>query len=186
VIYDCFGVLVSESWIAFKHRYFGDDADRAREATDLMQQADAGLLPQAEFIRQVAKLSGISEQQVRAELDGNLPNEALFAYIRNELKPQYKIGMLSNAGANWLHELFNEDQLSVFDAITLSYETGVTKPSTEAYEVIAAKLGVNPYEAIFVDDQERHCAGARDAGMPALLFTGFEQFRTDLEEILAK
>jgi putative hydrolase of the HAD superfamily len=185
VIFDCFGVLVSESWIAFKHRHFADDAEKVREATDLMQQADAGLLSQADFIHQVAVLSGLSERQVRAELDGNLPNEALFAYIRDELKPKYRIGMLSNAGADWLHELFTDDQLALFDATALSFETGVTKPSTEAYEAIASKLGVEPQEAIFIDDQERHCAGAREAGMQALLFTGFEQFRSDLESLLA-
>jgi HAD superfamily hydrolase (TIGR01509 family) len=186
VIFDCFGVLVSESWIAFKRRHFADDDVKAREATELMQQADAGLLDQADFIHRVAMLSGLSEQQVRAELDGNLPNEALFAYIRDELKPKYKIGMLSNAGANWLRELFSDDQLGLFDATALSFETGVTKPSTEAYETIAGKLGVEPAEAVFVDDQERHCGGARDAGMPAILFTGFERFRSDLEKLLAK
>lgn len=184
IIFDCFGVLVSESWIAFKRRHFADDAAKAQEATDIMQQADAGLLSQPDFIRQVAELSGISEHEVVRELDGNLPNEALFAYIRDKLKPKYKIGMLSNAGANWLRELFTDEQLKLFDATALSYETGVTKPSPEAYEAAAGLLGVEPAEAVFVDDQERHCVGAREAGMPAILFTGAEQLQVDLEAVL--
>jgi putative hydrolase of the HAD superfamily len=123
---------------------------------------------------------------VRKELDKNLPNEALFEYIETVLKPKYKVGMLSNAGADWLSELFTEDQLALFDATALSYETGITKPDTAAYQAIADTLDVGPAECVFVDDQERHCTGAREAGMQAILFKGFEQFKADLERLLAQ
>lgn len=184
IIFDCFGVLVSESWLAFKKRHFDGDSTRTDEATSLMQQADAGLLSQLDFISQIAELSGLSPEQVRDELDGNQPNEALFDYIRTELKPKYKIGMLSNAGADWLSELFTHEQLALFDAVALSFEMGFTKPEVDSYLSIAQKLGVEPQECVFLDDQERHCTGAREAGMVSILFTGFEEARSDLEEIL--
>lgn len=184
IIFDCFGVLVSESWLAFKQHHFDGDSARANEATSLMQQADAGLLSQQDFISQVAELSGLSPDQVRDELDGNQPNEALFDYIRTELKPNYKVGMLSNAGADWLSELFTREQLALFDAVALSFEMGFTKPEAGSYLEIAQKLEVEPQECVFLDDQERHCTGAREAGMASILFTGFEQARADLKKIL--
>jgi putative hydrolase of the HAD superfamily len=186
VIFDCFGVLVSESWLAFKQRHFGDDAERAGEATNLMQQADAGLLSQRDFIHQIAELSGIPEDQVRHELDTNQPNAALFDYIQSELKPHYKIGMLSNVGGDWLHKLFSDEQVELFDALALSFETGITKPAEQAYITAADKLGVAVGECVFVDDQERHCTGAREAGMQAILFKSFEQARGELDKLLAK
>lgn len=38
----------------------------------------------------------------------------------DDLKPDYKIGFLSNAGANWLDELFIWQQ--AFDEVVLSYQ----------------------------------------------------------------
>jgi HAD superfamily hydrolase (TIGR01509 family) len=186
VIFDCFGVLVSESWLAFKQHHFDGYSVRADEATSLMQQADAGLLSQIDFVDQVAELSGLSPEQVRDELDGNQPNEPLFEYIKTELKPKYKIGMLSNAGADWLSELFTEEQLALFDAVALSFEMGFTKPEVDSYLKIAQKLEVEPQECVFLDDQERHCTGAREAGMASILFKGYEQARADLEKILTE
>ena len=186
IIFDCFGVLVSERWLAFKREYFGHDKQLSQEATDLMSQADAGLLARDEFVTRIAQMAGIDEKAVHTYLDRNAPNEELFAYIKGSLKPHYKIGMLSNAAADWLPQLFTEEQLALFDATTLSYEAGVTKPDERAYHHIAAKLGVKPEECVFVDDQERHCAGARDAGMQTVYYQDFIQMRRNLEKILTK
>jgi FMN phosphatase YigB (HAD superfamily) len=44
---------------------------------------------------------------------------------------------------------------------------------------------VQPEECIFVDDQERHVEGAKDAGMTGLVFTDVPQIRTALDALLA-
>lgn len=186
VIFDCFGVLVSEQWLSFKHRYFGHDTQQSQEAADLMQQADAGYISHDEFIAKVAELSGQDEATVNRYLDRNTANEDLFDYIRDELKPHYKIGMLSNAAADWLDELFEPDQLQLFDAISLSFNSGVAKPEAGAYEAIADKLGLSPEQCVFVDDQERHCTGASEAGMRSILYKDLHQLKADLEKLLAK
>ncbi|HLZ15317.1 MAG TPA: HAD-IA family hydrolase, partial [Candidatus Saccharimonadales bacterium] len=155
IVFDCFGVLATDGWLPFKERYFGHDTQKFAAASDLGRAADAGLIDFDEFIGQVSALAQVTDLDARSQIEHNVPNDALFAYIRDALKPKYKIGMLSNAGADWLHELFTPEQVALFDAVALSYEIGVLKPAPRAYEVIAERLGVTPEACVFVDDQER-------------------------------
>jgi HAD superfamily hydrolase (TIGR01509 family) len=185
IIFDCFGVLTSEGWLPFKAERFGDDVGLHQQATELNRQADAGLITHEEFVKSVATLAGIPETELNAALNMNVPNQPLFTYIAEKLKPDYKLGLLSNAATNWLEELFTGKQIELFDAISLSYEEGVPKPHPAAYEKIAGQLGIGLEECVFIDDQERHCRGAREAGMRAILYKDFEQMKSELERILA-
>jgi HAD superfamily hydrolase (TIGR01509 family) len=185
IIFDCFGVLTTEGWLPFKAKYFQGDAELNRQATELNQRADAGLISHQDFLEAVAELANVTPAEVSAAIDVNMANEQLFDYIATHLKSKYKIGFLSNAAANWLKELFTREQLKLFDAISLSYEKGFIKPYPEAYEVIAGQLMLPVEACVLVDDQERHCAGARAAGMQAVLYKDFEQMKGDLEQILA-
>ncbi|HEX8182983.1 MAG TPA: HAD-IA family hydrolase [Candidatus Saccharimonadales bacterium] len=186
VIFDCFGVLTSDAWLPFKRRYFGHDPNLEQQATDLNKQVDAGLADYDDFINGIAELAGMQPTQARAEIANNVANEALFEYMAQFLKPQYKIGLLSNAGANWLDELFGEKQAGLFDAVQLSCDTGFVKPDARAYHGVADALGVAPEACIFIDDQERYCTGARDVGMQAVVYHEFEQCRDELEGLLGR
>lgn len=184
IIFDCFGVLTTEGWLGFKRKHFKGNKTVMDEATEIRRQADSGLLGHNDFIRHVAELAGVSEADVRLSVDRSVPNDELFSYIREHLKPRYKVGLLTNTGRNVLQELFEPADAGLFDAAAMSYETGVTKPHPTAYEAIAYKLGVEPESCIFVDDKESYCRGARDAGMQTILYVDFEQFREELENIL--
>lgn len=184
IIFDCFGVLTTEGWLPFKAKHFSHDQELNKQATDLNKQANAGLIGFDDLVREVAKLANIPATKVAKAIDVNVANEPLLSYIE-KLKQDYKIGMLSNAAANWLDKLFSKEQVKLFDAISLSYEAGFLKPHPVAYKTIANKLGVGIGECIFVDDQERHCVGAREAGMKAIRYEDFDQFKADLEEMLA-
>jgi putative hydrolase of the HAD superfamily len=56
------------------------------------------------------------------------------------------------------------------DAVILSFEVGVAKPDRGIYlAALEALGGVEPAEAVFVDDQARYCDGARDLGIATFL-----------------
>lgn len=184
VIFDCFGVLATEGWLPFKRRHFSHDPGLEQEATDLSKQLNAGRIGYDEFIGQVANLARVSYHLVARQITGNKANTELFEYIEQSLKPRYKIGLLSNAGSNKLHEMFSERQIALFDEIALSYETGAVKPDRRAYEAIVEKLGIDAGQAVFVDDQIRHCTGAREAGLLAVEYKDFPQMKRELEELL--
>ena len=184
IIFDCFGVLTTEGWLPFKAKYFSHDEELSRQATDLNKQANAGLISFDELVKAVAKLANIPVAEAAKAIDVNVANEPLLEYIA-DLKSNYKVGMLSNAAANWLDKLFTPNQVRLFDAISLSYEAGFLKPHPVAYKAIAEKLNVKLNECVFVDDQERHCVGAREAGMQAICYKDLEQMKAELEKILA-
>lgn len=186
VIFDCFGVLVTEGWYAFRDKYFpeGEAGSRRPEALDLHRAANYGAIDYATFEREIAKLARINVEELRANLDNNQPNEPLLAHIAGQLKPRYKIGMLSNAADDWLEELFTPEQRALFDAVVLSYEIRAAKPDARAYQAIAERLGVTPEECVFVDDSERFCTSAREQGMQAIWYQDFASCKAELDRIL--
>lgn len=184
VIFDCFGVLTYDGWLPFKRKHFSGDPELEVQATDLGRQVNSGLLGYGSFVEHLAKMAKTSVREVARAIHDNVPNEELFSYIENELKPKYKIGLLSNTGRNMLEEIFTREELGLFDATALSYEIGSLKPEARAYHVIAERLSVKPEECVFIDDQERHLNGAREVGMQTVIYKDFEQFKHDLEKLL--
>ena len=183
IIFDCFGVLTTDAWLPFKNEHFKGNTEHFDRAGVLNQQSDAGLIGYDDFLREIGYMAGMTGQQVEAAISNNVPNHDLFNYIR-ELKPEYKIGLLSNASGDWLGQLFAPAELEVFDATALSYDTKRTKPAAEAYQIIADRLGEAVEDCVFIDDQDRFVTGAQDAGMRAIWFKGNDQLRQDLQELL--
>lgn len=184
IIFDCFGVLATDGLTPFRQRYFGDNPSLMTEARELGKQVDAGFMDYDDAIQKLAGMAGISGAEVRRQIEHNVPDQALFAYIRTELKPRYKIGMLSNAGDNWLDEIFTKEQIALFDAIALSYEIRAVKPDPRAYDIIAKRLGLPPQACMFTDDQERYCTAASEVGMQTIYYQGFEDFKQRLGALL--
>ncbi len=183
IVFDCFGVLVTEGWYAFRHQYLKDSAVR-QEANDLHRAVNVGMIPYDEFESELHRLSGAPLEIIRSFLDNNRANTPLFEYIREKIAGKYKIGMLSNAGADWLSEMFTPDERKLFDATVLSYQIQAAKPDPVAYQAIADKLGVELAECVFIDDTERFCTGARECGMQAIWFKDNDQSCAELDAIL--
>lgn len=184
VIFDCFGVLVTEGWLPFKRRHFGHGTEQEREITALHRQVDAGLADFRGFADRVAELAHVPAADVLCAFARSVPDEDLFAYIADNLKPKYKIAMLSNVASDRLAQLFVPDQIALFDVLSLSYQTGYVKPDPRAFRTVAEQLGLEPEECVFTDDQERLCTAACEFGMQAITYHNFEQFKLELERIL--
>ncbi|MDB5162327.1 MAG: HAD-superfamily hydrolase, subfamily variant 3 [Candidatus Saccharibacteria bacterium] len=180
IVFDCFGVLVSDGWLAFKHRHFDADKHLFDQVTEINQQVDAAAISYDTFISRVAELAKVNKDDVKNEIEQNLPNLELFDFISTELKNKYPLGILSNAAANWLDELFTPEQLALFDTYALSFEIGAIKPQAIAYVTIAKKLGVELNECVFIDDQLRYCEGAAAVGMKTIHYTDFDSFKSQL------
>jgi putative hydrolase of the HAD superfamily len=72
--------------------------------------------------------------------------------------------------------------LSDLDQLTLSFELGVAKPEERIYRHCLAELGVEPEDAVFVDDRIENVAAARALGMHALQYTGVAALRAQLPD----
>jgi putative hydrolase of the HAD superfamily len=184
IIFDCFGVLTTDGWQAFKKKHFNDDPDLLAQAAFLNRQVDSGQIPYDDFIAGIAELSGVEKQEVHRLVENNVPNEDIFAVLP-ELKQHYKIGFLSNAGDNWLESLFGKERPKLFDVVCLSCETGFVKPDLAAYMHAAKRLGLKPEECVLIDDQQIYIAGAIEAGMEAIHYQDFDQAWADLRRLLS-
>jgi putative hydrolase of the HAD superfamily len=112
------------------------------------------------------------------------PNEAVLAVARR-LAGRAKIAVLTNNGF-----LLKRHMAEVFPAVVdvfaenafCSAEFGCAKPDPEVFRRLAARLGVEPRNALFFDDGEKYVLGAREAGFHAYLFDGLEGMRRRLSE----
>lgn len=186
IVFDCFGVLTTEGWLPFKAKYFGHDPELFEQAGSIGWQANMGRISYGEFMQAVAKLAGITPEAAARAIERNVPDEELFAYIAELKQKKYKLGLLSNAAGDHLSRIFTKRQLGLFDAVTLSYRNGFTKPERRAFETAAEQLGVGVEECVFVDDQERNVSGSRAAGMQAVLYRDAVQLRRELKPLLGK
>jgi HAD superfamily hydrolase (TIGR01549 family) len=186
IIFDLYGVLAINGWQAFKATHFADREDVWDQIVQIGRQVDAGLSDYTELVRFTAEVSGESQETVRYQLEHTVANTELLEFIRTELEGRYKLGVLSNASDDSvIGRLFTAVQQDIFDTVTLSHHVGMTKPDVHMYEVVASRLGVEPEDCVFVDDQERHVAGARAAAMQALLYKDLIGFKRDLAVLLA-
>src|SRR3989338_6653993 len=99
IIFDCFGVLSTEGFRVFCDKYFKDSPDKRAAAQTAMDQLSLGNMQYESFENALTELAGVSKKIVSGYLGGNKPNVLLFEFIREKLKPKYKVGMLSNTGA---------------------------------------------------------------------------------------
>jgi putative hydrolase of the HAD superfamily len=76
------------------------------------------------------------------------------------------IGLISNCFSDEAEMIKNSRLYQYFDAVKLSYEQGICKPDPALYYRIAAELGVEPEECLYVGDGGRNeLAVAKEVGM---------------------
>ena len=162
------------------------DAMRARLDDDLWERCNTGHLP---------------GDSLRAQMQQNLSSEvsaAQFDQLWNchftlntpmvrrveALVGKVKLALLSNT--HDLHFEFLRPQLPVlekFDALILSYQEGLMKPSPELYRRALERLNVEPTRAAFFDDVARYAEGASAVGIHGRLFTDVLRFEADLSAL---
>lgn len=183
IIFDCFGVLVTEGLAAFNAKYFNNDQALIKKAEFYLHQGNKGLITNDEVVKHYALIANISADEALAALSFNPVNEELFAFIEDDIKLKYKLGFLSNASDDWLEDLFTPDQLGLFDAFVLSYQTGFAKPEPQIYEIMTARLGVRLDECVFFDDRQDYVNGAIAVGIPAFVYTSVAKLQYDLATV---
>ena len=193
IIFDCFGVLTTDSW-----KRFIENLPKNMDVTTihkLNHQLDSGDLGQKDFETSVSKITGIDPADIRTAIMGNLSiginsgetakNLALLEYIRT-LKPKFKIGLLSNIYNDWVRQSFlTTDEQNMFDDMVLSFEVGMTKPDPAIFRLACKRLGTIPKETVLVDDIRSYCEAARGVGMSAVVYSDFDQLKTELNQIIS-
>ncbi len=182
IIFDCFGVLTTDKWREFVATL---PEDQRQSASDLNRSYGGAHIDKTEFLNSIQKLTGRQPQDIDEVLDNETSkNTELLNFIKT-LKPQYKIGLLSNVASNWIRESFlTIDEQKLFDDFVFSYEVRMTKPDPRIFALAAERLGVLPEECVLVDDVDYYCGVARDQGMKTICYKDFQQAKNALHSQL--
>lgn len=184
IIFDCFGVLTTDSWHEFR---VGLDPSVQAKASDLNRLFCSGSIDREKFLESVARLANVTKETVADIVDNELDkNKELLRFIA-ELRDQgYKIGLLSNVASNWILDVFlTPQEQKLFDSFVFSFEVGMTKPDPRIYRLAADRLGVIPAQCVFIDDIDRLCQAAERVGMKTVVYQNFQQMKPQLQRLLA-
>jgi 2-haloacid dehalogenase len=70
-----------------------------------------------------------------------------------------------------------------FDAHVISGLEGVAKPDRRIFEILLRRHGLRPQTCVFIDDQARNVAAAREIGLVGLHFSSAARLRQDLSDL---
>ncbi|HSW99830.1 MAG TPA: HAD family phosphatase [Patescibacteria group bacterium] len=161
---------------------------RSRQREGLVLKAsealDEGKIGTDEFFGRLAVAFNESVEALKKEcMAYTAVNDELIPLIE-DLARHYKVGLLSNAGQDYLRGLLHDHDLQrLFDHVVISSEVGMAKPDPAIFEHTLAKLGAKAEESIFIDDNPMHVDAASILGMQGLVYTDVRTLRTSLQTL---
>jgi putative hydrolase of the HAD superfamily len=147
-----------------------------------------------------AGFADLYEAEARAtghDIDGR----AVLALLAGEVRPamvealrrchdRLKTALLTNnfvvpgAGGQALPDGPMAGLADLFDVVIESSKVGVRKPDTAIYELVCRELGIEPREAVFLDDLGGNLKPARAMGMTTIRVDDPDQALTELERVV--
>ena len=114
-------------------------------------------------------------------------DESINRGVRNiirKLRGRYRLAVLSNSPPGLGRWLLDWGMLDLFDAVFCSGDEGLIKPDPAAYTTVLNRLGVLPYEAVFIDDTSGHVSAAQKLGLHGIIFTTVDRLIQELNALL--
>ncbi len=132
-------------------------------------------------------LDPTTTQQLRRDFFADDRIDATLMEFIRRLRARVQVGMITNAWPGVRHALETTFAIAgTFDPLIVSAEVGMAKPDPRIYQLALERLGVEPAEAVFVDDFEDNVAGARWVGMQAVHFTTAAQAMSAVRALVSR
>jgi epoxide hydrolase-like predicted phosphatase len=195
VVFDIGGVLeitpslgVAEMW---ESRLGLDPGEIGKRMQDVWEAGAIGTISELDVHQAVRDRLGLDTRQLE-EFMGMIwreylgtANTELIEYVRR-LRPRYRTGIVSNSfvGAREREQAAYGFE-NLVDVIIYSHEYGMSKPDPGIYALACERLRVEPARMVFLDNYGPCVAGARDAGIQAVLYQDNAQAIKDIEHLLA-
>ncbi|MGP0004693.1 MAG: HAD-IA family hydrolase [Acidimicrobiales bacterium] len=195
VLFDYGGVLSESPFEAFA-RYEADNglpegflrrvnaADHHANAWAQLERGEVSLDEFAALFESEARAAGYSVDAAAVlGLLGGAPRPAMIAAVRRT-RERFLVGLATN---NFLSarpsggEAGVSAVLDLFDEVIESSRLGARKPEPAFFEACCRQLGIEPHEAVFIDDLGVNLKPARQLGMMTIKFVTEEQALGELE-----
>ena len=191
VVFDLFDVLIYARNLTERNAYetrLGlpeNGLEQAMFRSPQFREAIEGRVSEKELWRDVAHNIGVDTQDwstLAATFYSAIElNIELVAFLRT-LRPHFKTAILTNAPytvRTLVTQQFHLDR--EVDTVIISSEERVMKPQPEIFRIAASRLGIQPDEAIFVDDELRFIEAAQSIGMIGLQFIETKQTIAEIQ-----
>lgn len=152
---------------------------------------ETGERPAGEFfdIMRSKMKPGVTDMQITEAFNQflvELPVKRL-EMLRRMRMAGYRIFMLSNTNPvmfhTWIDRAFRQEGGSVndyFDGVVVSFQELTCKPDVNIFKNLMRRYGLNPSETLMLDDSEKNCKAAAEAGAHA-----FKIGNTDNDDMMA-
>lgn len=187
VLFDLGNVLVYLRLERFWDALHEPDAARRQrvgyELREMGKVYEAGKMTTEEFRSEAFRIVG---NQAAADIEraflGVLPEpvEGMEELVR-KVSEQASTALVSNTNPLHVdHCLRTVPSLRHLKRFYLSYELKALKPDPAFYEGVVRGEGIDPSSMLFIDDLPENIAGATEAGMQGVVFSGIEGLRDEL------
>jgi putative hydrolase of the HAD superfamily len=197
VLFDFAGVLTSSPWGALTAAgggnlelligSYGEDGDHPWHR---VERGELAITDWAVEVTAMAEELGtqIDFTPLQALLSDMTVNEQIVDRIRDLRTEGYRLGLITNnvreGSASW-RALVPVDEL--FEVVVDSSEVGMRKPNPAIYHHALELLGgIEPAEAVFLDDTASNVEGARRAGLAAILVDDPDRALAELDTLLGR
>jgi putative hydrolase of the HAD superfamily len=176
VVFDIGNVLCSfdlsrtlRAWLPFVP---GGVDEIKRVVPPLKERVESGAMGTREFVSDTMaalRFTGSEEEFKRGWVEIFEAVSGTQALVE-ELSGKVRLLILSNTNElHWDYLRATYPVFGKFDGYVVSHEAGLAKPDLAIYRHLAEKFGVNPREALFIDDLAENVAAAEQCG-----FSGFQ------------
>ena len=165
-----------------------------RDGAHPLFELETGRMTEAAFVAGLAEqLTSQLGRPIRLDGFGEMlfrhlhPNERTIDYMRSLQARGYRMAICTNNVREWTSRwraMLPVDE--IFSVVVDSAFVGMRKPEPGIYGLTLERLAATPEVALFVDDIELNCDGARALGMRAVWFQSTDQALDEIEAALAE
>ena len=110
------------------------------------------------------------------------PMPEMIPFMERASQKKYPVWLLSNTNDFHYDLLLQKFEfMNWVDGGTYSFMEGSMKPEALIYQKAIFKSGIRPENILFIDDLEANILAARDQGLNAIHFSGYSNFKSDIE-----
>ena len=189
IIFDIGNVLVDWDWLGYCRKLFDDEEvinmlTRAFWVNELWREMDRGAISQETIHRELLNVAALSGHEKEMEIAYSRLGECItpFSYpetwIKELQEKGYRVYFLSNYSTYLIGE--NPEALDftkLMDGGIFSCDVKLLKPDLAIYALLCERYSLTPSECLFLDDKPINVIAAKEFGMHAIVFEGYEKTR---------
>lgn len=184
IIFDFAGVIGSEGyWLWLKENI--TNLNQTKDFFErLSHDVDRGTLAEKEFVAILAQKSGKPADTIISEIFEKIEINPKILGLMRKLRKNYKVALLTNFLNELITQIIQRHSLAqYFDEMVISSREKIIKPDPEIFMRTLERLGVEPVEALFIDDRQLNVDGSLKVGMKGLVYTTDKKLLEDLQAL---